>query len=67
MVSRHQGAARGTADGIAGVAIGELDAFAAHLVDVRSLDRLAAIAAEIAVSQIIDDDEDDVGFRGFCC
>ena len=49
------------ADGIAGIAIGELDAFVPHLVDVGSLDRSASITTEIPVSQIINDDEDDIG------
>ena len=44
------------------VARGELCAFASHLVDVRSGDVFRAEAAEVAVAEVIREDDDDVGF-----
>ena len=44
-----------------GVGVGEADAFAGELIDVRRLDLGRAIAAEIAVADVVGQDEDDVG------
>jgi hypothetical protein len=45
---------------------GEPDSFFGHLVKTRCLDFLLSIATEIAVPEIVREDEDDVGaFRCF--
>src|SRR5579872_3546003 len=47
-----------------GIIIREANALVRHLVDVRRLVKRAAIATEIALSEIIDEDEDDIGLVG---
>jgi hypothetical protein len=57
----HQRAAGRGADGAAGVDLGEAGTFGGHAVDVWRLDFLLAVAAEVAVAEIVGEDEDDVG------
>ena len=47
-----------------GVAIRQLQAFARELVEVRCLHVLRAKAMQVAVAEIIGEDEDDVGLCG---
>jgi len=56
----HQAGARGGADGAAGVALGEANAFGGEAIDVRGFDFRLAVAAQIAIAQIIGEDEDNV-------
>jgi hypothetical protein len=62
MQAGHQGATGGSADGAARVAIGEADALGSETVEVRRLDDFLAIATEVAVTEIVGEDEEDVGF-----
>src|SRR5581483_11642410 len=59
--SRHQGAPRRGADGAAGVAGGELDPVGGELVEVRRLDLRLSVAAEVAVAEVVGEDEYDIG------
>ncbi len=60
----HEDAAGRGADRGAGVALGEAAAFGGEFVYVRSLDMFLAVTAEIAVSEVIGHDENNVGFAG---
>src|SRR5262245_16952871 len=60
VLAGHEGAAAGSADGAAGVKLRELHPRGGQLVDVRRLDLVLAIAAEVAIAQIVGKDEDDV-------
>lgn len=60
MLAGHQRAARRRAYGIAGIMAGEAYAFGGHAVQARRLDLLLAETAQIAVSQIVGQDEDNV-------
>jgi hypothetical protein len=62
MHSRHQDTSRRSANGIAGVKIGETHAFGGHLVQSRRLDQPLPIASQVAVPQVIRKDKDDVRF-----
>ncbi len=61
--ARHEGASGGSALCIAGISAREADAFARELIDTRSGDLLLPVAAEIAITQIVGKDEQDVGPR----
>ena len=58
-------ATRGGADAGAGVGLGEEHAAGCEGIDVWSFDELLTITADLAKSQIIGDDEDDIGRRLF--
>ncbi len=47
-----------------GIGIGEPHAFFCQLVDRRSFMELAPVATDIALTKIVDEEEDDVGW--FC-
>ncbi len=59
--ARHEHAPGGGADGASGVVVGEAHAFGGHAVQVGRLDEALAVGAEVAVAQIVGQDEDDVG------
>jgi hypothetical protein len=56
-----KGATTRSADGGARVVSSETQTFGSHAIEVRSLDNLLAIAAEVAVSEVIGEDVDHVG------
>src|SRR5439155_15054795 len=58
----HEGAPRRGADRAAGVALGKADALARQPVDVWRLDLRLPVAAEVAVPEVVGQDEDDVRF-----
>ena len=62
MLAGHEHAARGRAHVVAGVMRGELHALAGEAVNVGRLEPLLAVTAQVAVAQVIGDEEDDVGF-----
>lgn len=61
MPACHQDTARGCADRRTGVMLCESDAFLRESVDVRSRDLRLAVATDLAPSQIVREDENDVG------
>ena len=64
VVAGHQATARRGADGAAGVALREAHALRGQAVEVRRLDLLLAVAAEVAIAQVVGQDENDVGRSG---
>lgn len=60
--SRQKAGAGGGADGSGGVAVGEADAFLGEGVEVRGLDHGAAVAPEVAKSEVVGEKNDDVGW-----
>src|SRR5690606_23387424 len=48
----------------AGVGLGETNAFLREPVDVRSGDQLLPVATEVAVAEVVSDDQDDVRLSG---
>jgi len=59
--ARHQHAPRRRADGRAAVALREADSLGGHAVQGRRADFLLSVAPQLAVSQIVGQDEHDVG------
>ena len=57
----HEHAARRGADGRAGIGIGESHAVGGQAIEIRRFDLLLAVAAEVAVAEVIGQDEDDIG------
>jgi hypothetical protein len=57
----HQHAARGRADRSAGVGIGELEALRCESIEIRRENLPLAVGADVAVTQIVSQDKDDVG------
>ena len=53
-------AARGAANGSGSVGIGEFHALGGELVEVRRLDDRVAEAGEVAIAEIVTEDDDDV-------
>ena len=66
VLARHQHAARRRANGESGVCLSETHALGGHPVEVRRLDSLLAVRAEVSVAQVVSQDPDDVRrrFRG---
>ena len=60
MQAGHEGAAGGGTDGAAGVALGEAHAGGGEGIDVGSADALLAVTAEVAVAEVVGEDEQDV-------
>ena len=60
MQPRHQAGARGGADGGGRVELCEAQPLARHAVEVRRPDELLAVAAEVAVAQVVGENQDDV-------
>ena len=64
VASGHEsGAARG-ADLGGGIELREAQAFGGHTIQIRRLDRRVAVAAEVAVAEVVGQDDDDVRLRG---
>ena len=63
VLAGHEHAARRRADGGAGVELREAQALRRQPVDVRCGDLLLPVAPEVAVAEIVGEDEDDVGPR----
>ncbi len=61
MHAGHEHAARRRADGVAGVALCQAHAVFGDLVDVGRADFGLAERADVAVTEVIGDEEDDVG------
>lgn len=57
----HQPGARGRADVGGGVKGRELRAFLRHAIEIGRADQFRAVGAEIAIAQIVGEDDDDVG------
>ena len=57
----HQDAARRSADGRAGVELSEPHPFPGHPVQSGSLDQLLSVAAQVSVTEVVGQDEDQVG------
>ena len=60
----HERAARRGADWRTGVMLGEAHTFRRHLVEMRRLDLLLTVAAELRVAEVIGHDIDDVRLAG---
>ena len=60
VLARHERAARGRTDARPGVALGEARAVGRQAVDVWGLYVLATVARQVAVAQVVGQDEDDV-------
>ena len=67
VLAGHEAAARRRADGAAGVGLGEAHALGRQAVEVGRLDALLAVAAEVAVAEVVGQDEDDVGLGAGAC
>ena len=64
LADHERGAARG-ADGGAAIALGEARAFLGHAVEVRRLDEFLPVAADVALGEVVAQDEDDVRLARF--
>src|SRR5439155_5046319 len=58
----HQAATRGRADGASGIALSEAHSFLRQPIYVRSPNLLLAVAAEVAITKVVRQNENDVGF-----
>ncbi len=56
----HQAASRRSTDRAARVRLGETDSFRRHAIDVRSREFSLTVAAQIAITKVVGEDEDDV-------
>lgn len=63
VIPGHEDAARRGAQRAAGVSVGEAHAFPSQLVDIRSTDLVLSVAANVPVSQVVGQDEDNTGTR----
>ena len=63
----HQGAARGCADVRRYVEAGQLAAFNRHPVQIRRPVQLRAERSDVGVTEVVDEDQDEVGLVGCCC
>ena len=61
----HEAAARRCADRAAGIVVREAHPLGGHAVDVRRLDPLLAVTSEVAIAQIVGQDDNDIGRT--CC
>jgi hypothetical protein len=52
-----------TADRVTRVVVGESHSFSGHSIDVRSLDLLLPVAAEVSIAEVVGHDVDDVRAR----
>src|SRR5262245_30647559 len=59
----HERGARWRTVGVAGIAAGEAESFSREAVEIWGLDVAAAVAGEVAVAEVVVEDEDDVGAR----
>ena len=60
----HDAGARGRADGTGGVGVGEAHATGGEAVDVGSFVEAAAVEADVAPAEVVDQDEDEVKASG---
>ena len=60
VLAEHERRAARGADGGAAIPLGEARAFLGHAVEVRRLDELLPVAADVALGEVIAQDEDDV-------
>jgi hypothetical protein len=60
MFAGHEHAARRRADVVAGVVGGESLPGGGEAIDVRRAELLLAVAAQVAVAEVVGDDEDDI-------
>ena len=58
----HQAATRGRADGASGIALSEAHSFLRQPIYVRSPNLLLAVTAEVAITKVVRQNENDVGF-----
>ena len=63
ILAGHNARARGRAHGARRVGVGELHALRRHTVEMRRAVKLAAITAEVALPEVINEEEDEVGLR----
>ena len=61
MLARHEHAAGRGADVVAGVVVGELQALGGEAIEVGRADDFLTERAEVAVAEIVGEDEDDIG------
>ncbi len=61
MQAGHQAAARRSADRASGVVIGEAHPLGGKLIDIRRFDCLLPVAAQVAVAQIVGQNENNIG------
>ena len=66
VTSREKAGARGTAIRRGDVTAGATHAAGRERVDVGRRHVLAAVNADVAIAEIVGDDDEDVGFRGLC-
>ncbi len=60
IAAREEGGAGGAADGLGDVKAGEPEALGGHAVDMRGVDVGRSVAPEVAVAQVVGQDDDDV-------
>ncbi len=63
MAAGQQGGPRSRADSTAHIEVGELRAFSSHPVQVRSFGNGRSVEADVSISHVINEDDDDVGAR----
>lgn len=66
MLSGHQDAAGRGTDGGPGVVVGEADSLLGQLINVGRFDFLLSVGTQFAISEVIGEDEDDVGLGLGC-
>src|SRR6266850_952358 len=62
VTARHESRASGTAVWTGNIATGETNAAFGQCINVRSWDLRIALATELAVAEIVGDDDEDIGF-----
>ena len=62
VLSGHDGGARRGTDGASGVCLRKSHALLCHLVDAGRLDERLTVASQVAVSHVVAENEQDVGF-----
>ena len=66
MQTGHQRTSRGRADCRTGIELGKPHPFLRQLVEPRSADLLLPITSQVAVAEIVGEDEDDIGLVMLC-
>ncbi len=64
VMTREDGAARRCADGAAGIELREAQTFGGHAIETRRSEMRLAVDTEIAVTEVVGKDDDDVGPGG---
>ena len=65
IASRHQSRPGSAADSLCGHEVGEAHAFTGHAVEVGGAVVQRAVTGEVAIAQVIHEDEDDIGFSSW--